>query len=79
MKTANLTTPKQGSYVHAKALGTGKRIGSTVYEVAVFMNQNAEQTIEEKLLRIVKNDLNLASQNGRIDLPQTGWLLERIS
>lgn len=73
------TAKKQGGFAHAKALDTQKRIGSTVYEVAVFMNQNAGQTIEEKLLRIVKNDLIPAHQTGRIKLPQTGRLLERVS
>lgn len=73
------TAQAQGSFAHAKTLDTQKRIGSTVYEVTVFLSRNEEQTIEKKLLRLVKNGLNPATKNDRMNIPQTGRLLERNS
>jgi len=74
-KTATI----QSGFTYVKALNTQTRIGSTVYEVAVYLNENATQTVEEKLLRLVKNDLILAPKNGTIEIPQTGQLLERFT
>jgi hypothetical protein len=40
-----------------------KRIGSTVYEVEVHFNQDAKETMNDKILRLVKDE----AQNGRHD------------
>ena len=56
-----------------------KRIGSTVYEVNVYFNSDAKETMNEKILRIIKNDLNLTADNDIIGLPQTVRLAERSS
>ena len=36
-----------------------KRIGTTVYEVNVFFDENAEKSFEEKLMHLMSNDLSL--------------------
>jgi len=56
-----------------------KRIGSTVYEVNVYFNREAKETMNDKILRMIKNDLNLTAQNDIIGIPQTVRLPERSS
>jgi hypothetical protein len=56
-----------------------KRIGSTVYNVNIYTNPEAGETINDKILRIIRNDLNLTTRNATMDLPQTGRLPERSS
>ena len=56
-----------------------KRIGSTVYEVEVYFNQDAKETMNEKILRLIKNDLNYLRKNDIMGMPQTGRLPERSS
>ena len=36
-------------------LFVSKRIGSTIYQVKVFFCENATETMEDKLLRIIQN------------------------
>ena len=36
-----------------------KRIGTTVYEVKVFFDENAEKSFEEKLMHLMSTDLSL--------------------
>lgn len=54
-----------------------KRIGSTNYEVRVYFNQDAKETIDDKILRLMKTDLNLEPVNATIMMPQTSRLPER--
>ena len=56
-----------------------RRIGSTVYEVNVNFNQDAKETMDEKLIRIVKNRLNLQAKNDKMVMLQTSGLPERSS
>ena len=56
-----------------------KKIGSTLYKVNVYFNDNNHETLEDKILRLIKNDLNLTSKNATIGLPQAGWLPEGSS
>lgn len=56
-----------------------KRIGSTTYEVRAFFNPEAKETAEQKILRIIKNDLKFYLQYGIMELPQTVRLSERSS
>ena len=62
-----------------EALFMRKRIGSTVYEVSARFNPEAKETINDKILRLIKNDLNSTAARATIILPQTGWLPERGS
>jgi hypothetical protein len=65
-------------FAHAAPLDASRRIGSTVYELEVYVKKDAGETIEEKIMRLIKNDLNPAPGCGRMDMPQTGRLPERI-
>ena len=56
-----------------------RRIGSTVYKVNVHFNPDAKETMDDKLLRLIKNDLNQAPKNVTMNLLQTGRLSERSS
>ena len=38
-----------------------KRLGSTVYEVNVYFNQDAKETMNDKIMRLVRNE----AQNGK--------------
>ena len=40
----------------ANTSGFSKRIGSIVYEVTVHFNQDAKETMNDKILRLVKNE-----------------------
>lgn len=40
-----------------------KRIGTTVYQVNVFFDVNAEKSFEEKLMHLMANDLSLGEIN----------------
>jgi len=68
-----------GGFVHAAQLDTQKRIGSTVYEIEVYVKNDAAETIEEKIMRLVRNDLNPTPSHAMIDMPQTSRLPERGS
>ena len=56
-----------------------KRIGSTVYNVGLYFNENATETMEDKILLLIKNEWNCSQKYGIIELPQTGRLPERSS
>jgi len=56
-----------------------KRIGSTVYVTKLYFKNDAAETMDEKILRLIRNDLNFPSKNDTIGLPQTGRLSERSS
>ena len=53
-----------------------KRIGGTIYRVSVQFCPESKETMQDKILRLVKNDLNLLPFRAKIELPQTGRLLE---
>ena len=56
-----------------------KRIGSTTYKVGVHFNKSATETFGDKVMRLIKNDLNLMPLGATMNLPQTGWFAERGS
>lgn len=51
-----------------------ERVGSTLYRVNVFFPDAETETLETKILRLVKNDLNSGPKRGRMGTLQTGWL-----
>ena len=61
------------------AITLRKRIGSTVYVIKLYVRNDAAETMDEKILRLIKNDLNYSSKNDIIGIPQTGQLPERSS
>ncbi len=50
-----------------------------MYEIEVYVKKSSGETAEAKILRLIKNDLNLASGRGKMNLPQTDRLPERGS
>jgi len=56
-----------------------KRIGNTLYRVGVHFspaNPENKETLQDKILRLIKNDLNFSPLCAKMELPQTGRLLE---
>ena len=56
-----------------------KRIGSTVYNVGIYFKQDAKETMEDKIFRLVKNELNCSQKNGIMVTLQTERMPERSS
>ena len=56
-----------------------KRIGNTIYNVEVRYDPTSCETFDEKILRMLKNDLTLPKNCGIMDMPQTDGLSERSS
>jgi len=56
-----------------------KRVGNTLYHVGVHfnpINPENKETLQDKILRLIKNDLNFSPLYAKMELPQTGRLLE---
>ena len=47
----------QGGTAHAEPLNVRKRIGSTVYEVHIHFNQDAKETMNDKILRLIRSEV----------------------
>ena len=56
-----------------------RRIGSTTFKVGIHFNEEARETIEDKVLRMLKNDLQCSSKCVTMKPLQAGWLPERGS
>lgn len=55
-----------------------RRIGGTTYKVKVVFNDNGEETMEDKILRLVRNEaLEKAENCGIMELPQMSRQSER--
>ena len=67
----NLTNPE--SFV------LQRRIGSTTFKVNVHFNKASRETLEEKVLRLMKNDLSFVLENVTMKPLQADWLSERGS
>jgi hypothetical protein len=53
-----------------------KRIGGTVYHVGVKFCSESKETMQDKILRLAKNDLKIQPLCAKMELPQTGCVLE---
>ena len=53
----NNTANPQGENPQTEPPIFSKRIGSTVYNVSVYFSQSSNETIEDKLLRLIKNEV----------------------
>ena len=57
-----------------------KRIGSTLYEVNVYFNEAAKESLDDKIFRLISNDtLKNGEKYGNIEVLQTERLPERGS
>jgi len=55
-----------------------RRIGSTTFKVNVHFSNESRETLKEKSLRFMKNDLNFTHKNGNIKPLQAGWLSKGV-
>jgi hypothetical protein len=72
-------TGAQDAFVPAGPLNAKKRISNTIYEVEIYVKNHTEaaETIEDKILRLVRNDLNYPLNHVKMVAPQTSRLPER--
>ena len=56
-----------------------RRIGSTLYKVGIHFNPEAKETLNEKVQRLLKNDLQSAMESVKMESLQADWLSERSS
>jgi len=70
--TTNLTTT-------VEPIVLSRQIGSTLFKVNILFNPDAKEKLEEKILRLLKYDLQSTSQNVNIEPLQADWLSERSS
>jgi len=54
--TASSAVRTHGENAHAEPVKFEKRIGSTVYKVAVHFNHAENETIEDKVLRLIESE-----------------------
>ena len=47
-----------GCNANAEPLNVRKRIGSTVYEVNVYFNPDAKETMNDKIMRLIRNEVS---------------------
>jgi len=73
MNTANNQTTTPEPFV------LQRRIGSTLYRVRARFSETNKETLDDKILRLLKNDLNFPSSYATMNTLQTGWLPERSS
>ena len=72
MNTANnQTTTPEPFVLH-------RQIGSTTFRVRLHFNPDARETLDEKVRRLLKYDLQSAPKNAIMAM-QAGWLSERSS
>jgi hypothetical protein len=58
---------------HQRSLYMTRRIGSTTYRVKVAFADNASETMEEKILRMIRNEGSATGPEcGTMDVPQMG-------
>ena len=76
-KTMNNMGTEQPGILSGALPNMRRRLGSTVYEVHLHFNPDAKETMNKKMLRIVKNDLNSPAAHATMAVPQTDWLPER--
>jgi len=60
-----------------EALVLYRRIGSTLYRVGIHFNQSAKETLNEKICRLLKNELQSASAGATMKSLQAGCLSGR--
>jgi hypothetical protein len=51
-----------------------QRIGSTIYRVAMYFPDKETEPLEDKILRLIKNDLKVQTDNATIGLLQASRL-----
>jgi len=70
---------KNNSTTNPEPFVLHRRIGSTIYNIGIYFNLNAKETLNEKIGRLLINDLQNAPENATIEPLQADWLSERGS
>ena len=73
------TSKSQRENINARSDWFTQRIGSTVYEVHVHFDTVKTESFEDKILRMMRNDLRTGAKCGIINLPQADKPPERGS
>ena len=61
-----------------KCIFMNKRIGSTMFKVRVYLAEDGTETAEEKMLRIIQNEMMTTDEKcDIIEMPQTSRQSER--
>ena len=60
MQTANAAAMTQGNS-HVEPLKLTKRIGSTTYIVNVFSDVGSQEKVEDKILRLIKREVDIVA------------------
>lgn len=64
MQTLNTSAARtQGDIATAEPINLTKRIGSTNYKVSVHFSTTSKETISDKMLRLMKNDVAFGKHN----------------
>ena len=50
-----------------------RHIGNTTYKVRVYLSETAEETMEDKILRLIRNDCRFVKHVGRYSNEGKGW------
>ena len=80
IKCVTVTKRMRGTMSESKekCIFMTKRIGSTVFKMRVHLPEDGTETAEEKMLRIIQNEMMTADENcGIIEVPQTSRQSER--
>jgi hypothetical protein len=65
MATNKAETGILGRHAHPAPFAIRKRIGSTAYEVEVYFSSGAEETMDDKILRLVRGGAAKSDMEGR--------------
>ncbi len=74
-----MTKTSKNPTTNPEPLVLRRRIGSTTYRARVFFNPEAKETLDDKVLRLLKNELQSSPENATMKPLQAGWLSERSS
>ncbi|MCL1882331.1 MAG: transposon-encoded TnpW family protein [Defluviitaleaceae bacterium] len=56
-----------------------KKIGNTTYRISVYHSTTSKENLQDKILRLAKNDLTHGGASIKLEPPQTVRLLEGSS
>ncbi len=64
MKTVHTAATTQGRSPVAEPITMRKRIGSTLYKVNIHFCDNTAETMDDKILRLIKRDIESGKRAG---------------
>ncbi|MDR1321705.1 MAG: hypothetical protein LBK56_09815 [Gracilibacteraceae bacterium] len=71
-------TGKQAIRPSEQAGGFTHKVGSTAYRVNVYYGTPEAEPLEEKILRMMKNELNAGARYGKMAMPQADALPAKL-